>query len=215
MTIRIMLVDDHEIVREGFRSLLERQPDLEVVGQAGDGRAGVRLARELNPDVVVMDVAMKGLNGVEATRQVIHEVAGVKVLALSMHPGQRVVGEMLQAGALGYLVKSCALEELVHAVRTVAAGGTYLSGSIEQPDEAVAPPPQGAASNKAPLSRREREVLQLVAEGKSTKEVAATLHVSTKTIETHRGNIMRKLDIRSIAELTKYAVREGLTPLET
>ncbi len=215
MTIRIMLVDDHQIVREGFRSLLERQPDLDVVGEAGDGRAGVQLARQLKPDVVVMDVAMSGLNGIEATRQVIHDVAGVKVLALSMHPGKRVVGEMLQAGALGYLAKSCALEELVHAVRKVAAGQTYLSSSIERPDETESVPPQSAARGKAALSRREREVLQLVAEGKSTKEVAATLHVSTKTIETHRSNIMRKLEIRSIAELTKYAVREGLTPLET
>ncbi|MBW2455660.1 MAG: response regulator transcription factor [Deltaproteobacteria bacterium] len=214
MTIRIMLVDDHQVVREGFRGLLQRQPDMEVVGEAGDGRTGVRLAEELKPNVVVMDVAMQGLNGVEATRQVIKQVPDVKVLALSMHPGKRVVGEMLQAGALGYLTKSCALEELVHAVRTVAAGGTYLSSSVEQPDELGGIRPGGAATGKADLSQREREVLQLVAEGMSTKEVAATLHVSTKTIETHRSNIMRKLGIHSIAELTKYAVREGLTPLE-
>jgi len=214
MTIRIMLVDDHQVVREGFRGLLERQSDMEVVGEAGDGRAGVKLAEELAPDVVVMDVAMQGLNGVEATRQVLQRVPKVKVLALSMHPGKRVVGEMLQAGALGYLTKSCALEELVHAVRTVAAGGTFLSSSVEQPDEIGALRPDSAARGKAELSQREREVLQLVAEGMSTKEVAATLHVSTKTIETHRGNIMRKLGIHSIAELTKFAVREGLTPLD-
>lgn len=214
MTIRIMLVDDHSVVREGFRGLLQQQADMEVVGEAGDGRTGVRLAEELKPDVVVMDVAMQGLNGVEATRQVLKQVPDVKVLALSMHPGKRVVGEMLQAGALGYLTKSCALEELVHAVRTVAAGQTYLSSAVEQPDGLGGSRPGRPSTGKTDLSQREREVLQLVAEGMSTKEVAATLHVSTKTIETHRSNIMRKLGIHSIAELTKFAVREGLTPLE-
>jgi len=217
MAIRILLADDHQIVRGGFRSLLQQQRDLEVVGEAGDGRAALELARRLKPDMIVMDVAMPDLNGVDATRQILRELPNVKVLALSMHPSRRVVTDMLRAGACGYLVKTCALEELVQAVRAVDAGKTYLSpeiagGVVEEYVHRVAAGASGPSP--AALSQREREVLQLVAEGKTTRQIAAALHVTVKTVETHRHNIMEKLKVHSVAELTKYAIREGLTPLE-
>lgn len=217
MTIRVMLVDDHEVVRNGFRSLLNEEPDIEVVAEAPDGRAAIEIAAQNDPDLIVMDVAMPDLNGVEATRHIIANCPGVKILALSMHPSQRVVSEMLRAGASGYLLKTCALEELVSAVRIVHGGMTYLSPEIsgDLVDEYVrASTTPGGEPGMANLSTREREVLQLVAEGKSSKEIAAILHVSRKTIETHRQHIMDKLDLRSVAKLTKYAIREGLTPLE-
>ncbi len=216
MAIRILLVDDHEIVLEGFRSLLEQQPDMEVVGEATDGRIALEMTRELSPDVVLMDVTMPNLGGVEATRQLVRDFPHVKVLALSMDSSRRMVAQMLTAGAAGYLVKTCALEELVWGVRAVAGGKTYLSPQIA---ECVVEGyvHQGPAEQQVPcalLSGREREVLQLVAEGKSTKEIAATLHLAVKTVEAHRHNVMEKLDIHSIAGLTKHAVREGLTTLE-
>ena len=217
MAIRILLVDDHEIVVEGFRSLLEQQSDMEVVGVAADGRVALQLTRELSPDVVVMDVTMPNLGGVETTRQIVRDFPDAKVLALSMDPSRRIVAQMLTAGASGYLVKTCALEELVWGVRAVAEGKTYLSPQIADGvvDGYVH---QGSAAEQVPcalLSGREREVLQLVAEGKSTKEIAATLHLAAKTVEAHRHNIMEKLDVHSIAGLTKHAIREGLTALES
>lgn len=215
MAIRILLVDDHEIILDGFRSLLEGQADMEVVGQATDGRMALELVRELLPDVVLMDVTMPNLSGIETTRQVVHDYPGTRVLALSMNPSRRIVAQMLAAGASGYLVKTCALEELVWGVRAVASGKTYLSpqvaggvvnGYINRTGEEQVP--------CSLLSGREREVLQLVAEGLSTKEIASKLHLAVKTIEAHRHNIMAKLNIHSIAGLTKHAVREGLTTLE-
>ena len=217
MTIRIMLVDDHEVVRAGCRGLLDKQPDLEVVAEASDGREAVEIAARTDLDLIVMDVAMAGLNGTEATRRIIADCPEVRVLALSMHPSQRVVNEILRAGASGYLLKSCALEDLVRAVRIVHSGRTYLSPEIAGAlvDELV----RSSASQEdkpgaAVLTPREREVLQLVAEGKSSKEIAATLYVSKKTVDTHRQHIMERLDLRTVAELTKYAIREGLTPLD-
>lgn len=214
MTIRLVVADDHKIVREGLRSLLEREPGIDVAAEADNGREAMKLAVELRPDVVLMDLSMPDMNGIEATRRIVESSGGSRVLALSMHSDKRFVVEALAAGAKGYLLKDCASEELVGAIRTVAAGETYLSPRIaglivsDYLDKGSASP---APSTR--LTTREREVLQLFAEGKSTKEVAFLLSVSVKTIETHRVQIMRKLNIRSLAELTKYAIREGITTL--
>ena len=215
MKLRILLADDHKIVRDGLRNLLEKDPDILVVGEAEDGREALQLARKLSPDVVVMDIAMPELNGIEATRQILAEVRKVKVVALSMHSDKRYVSEMLKAGAAGYLLKDCAFEELITAIRTIAKGKIYLSPGIAGVvlEDYIK---QGSTTDSSVfsiLSDREREVLQLMAEGRSTKDVAAHLNVSIKTVETHRTHIMTKLDIHSIAELTKYAIREGLTSL--
>ena len=218
MSIRIVLVDDHEIVRDGLRALLEKQADFEVVGEAHNGREAVRLVRRLRPHVVVMDVSMPDLNGAEATRRILRESPSVRVTALSMHSDRRFVDAMLGAGARGYLLKDCAYQELVRAVRTVADGHVYLSPQIadlvvEQYGCQPAAVAETAASASV-LTPREREVLQLLSEGHGTKQIAARLHVSARTIDTHRQNIMSNLDLHSVAELTKYAVREGLTSLE-
>ncbi len=216
MSIRILLVDDHKIVRDGLRSLIEKDTDTEVIGEAADGRTAVQQARELSPDVVIMDIAMPGLNGIEATRQILSEKPDIKIVALSMHSDSRFVSEMLRMGALGYLLKNCAFEELTNAIHSVIDDQTYLSSGIAEivTKEYVRRLTQTELSTPTVLTDREREVLQLLAEGKSTREVATCLHVSIKTIETHRRQIMRKLNVRSLAELIKYAVREGLTTLD-
>jgi DNA-binding NarL/FixJ family response regulator len=217
MAIRVIIADDHQIVRQGLRILLEREPDLEVVAEAEDGRLTVRLVRELHPDLVIMDVAMPDLNGIEATRQIMLEWPKVKVIALSMYADKRFVVNMLKAGASGYLLKDCAFEELIRAIRVVLAQKTYLSPGVT--DIVVKDYMKGtlptAPSVFSVLTPREREVLQLMSEGKSTNTIADCLHVSVKTIETHRQQVMQKLNLRSIAELTKYAIREGLTSLES
>ncbi len=216
MKKRILLADDHQIVREGLRSLFAKEEDLEVVAEAENGRKAVRLALDLAPDIVVMDVAMPDLNGIEATRQILTKLPSTKVLALSIHSNKRFVVEVLKAGASGYLLKDCAFEELVHAIRAVLANQSYLSPEITGAviDDVVrgAPVSDDAASLR--LSNREREVLQLLAEGKSAREIAQSLHVSVKTIDTHRRHIMKKLNLHSVAELTKYAIREGLTSID-
>jgi DNA-binding NarL/FixJ family response regulator len=216
MSTRILLVDDHQMMRQGLRSMLEKQPDIEVIAEAENGRIAVQLAAELSPHVVILDIAMPDMNGIEAARRITREKSNIKVIALSMHSDRRFVSEMLRAGALGYVLKDSAFEELAQAIRTVAAGEIYLSPKIAglvltgyihhlSADE---------SSAASILTNREREVLQLLAEGKSTKGIAFALGVSVKTIETHRQNMMRKLGVYSVAELTKYAVREGLTDLE-
>jgi len=216
MSIKVLLVDDHAIIREGLRSLLEKQPEMEVIADTDDGRKAVELVRELLPDIVIMDISMPGLNGIEATRQITAEFPDVKVIALSIHSKRRFVADMLSAGATGYILKECLFDELVQAIKAVAAGGRYLSPRIT--DVVVSDYVKRlSATTESPfeaLKTREREVLQLVAEGKSTKQIALELHVSTKTIEANRRQIMEKLNIHSVAELTKYAVREGLTALE-
>ena len=216
MTIRVMLVDDHQIVRDGLRSLLAKQSDMEVIAEADNGRAAVQAAAELRPDVVVMDVGMPDLNGVEATLRVLEAVPNARVVALSMHSDRRFVEGMLAAGASGYVLKDAAFEDLVAAIRTVAQGGTYLCPSVA--GIVVAHYVRGRADASArkavALTPREREVLQLLAEGHSTKQIAARLAVSVKTVETHRSRLMEKLGLHSVAELTKYALREGLTSLD-
>ena len=217
MGIQIIVADDHKVMREGLRSLLEKQGDFEVVAEAEDGRTAVRLAGELEPDIIIMDVAMPDLNGIEATRQIINDSPDMKVVALSMYPDKRFVAEMLKAGASGYLLKNCAFKELVNAIRIVTDNQIYLSPRIAGVvvGDYVGQLSKKGSSAFSALTDREREVLQLLAEGKSTKQIASRLNLSTKTIDSHRQQIMKKLSIRSVAELTKYAVREGLTPLET
>jgi DNA-binding NarL/FixJ family response regulator len=215
-TIRILLADDHKIIRDGLKTLIDREAGMEVVAEAENGRKTVRLAQKLRPNVVVMDVTMPDMNGIDATRKIAEEASGVRVIGLSMHSDRRYILGMLEAGACGYLLKDCAFEELAAAIRNVAAGNTYLSPRIAEVvvkgylDKTPGPSP-GLGSGLTP---REREVLQLLAEGMAAKEIAAHLNVSVKTVETHRRNMMEKLNMHSIAELTKYAVREGLVSIE-
>ncbi|HSI37406.1 MAG: response regulator [Phycisphaerae bacterium] len=215
-TTRIVIADDHDVVRAGIRGVLERQPGFEVVGEATNGRDAVELTRTTHPDVVVLDLSMPDLNGLEATRQIVDQLAGPRVLILSMHSSRQFISEVLKAGASGYLLKNTAVSELTVAVMTVAAGRVYLSPSIADvvvEDYVRHVPSTGRAASDV-LSAREREVLQLLAEGKTSKEIAAALLVSVKTIDACRATIMDKLGLRSVAELTKFAVREGLTPLD-
>ena len=216
MSIRIILADDHKIFRQGLRSLLEKETELELLGEAENGRTAVELTTELQPDVVVMDVSMPDLNGIEATRQIVSRVPGTKVIGLSIHSDRSFVEGMLKAGAKGYLLKDCDSEELIRAIRAVAAGQTYLSpavaGSVVQ--DYVDQTRAKADSNPQRLTSREREVLQLLAEGLTSKEIAAKLSLSVKTVENHRHQIMERLGIRSVAELTKFAIRQGITFLE-
>jgi len=216
MTIKIILADDHKVLREGLKSLLDQQKDIEVIGEADDGQAVVRLARKLEPDIVVLDIGMPNMNGIQATQHIVAEVPDTKVLALSMHSDHQFVVKMLQAGASGYMLKDCAFEELISAVRDIADGKFYLSKDVTGVviSDYINKMQAIDAAGEPILTSRERETLQLIAEGNSTADTAALLNVSTKTVETHRKHIMDKLNIHSIAELTKYAVRVGLTSLE-
>jgi DNA-binding NarL/FixJ family response regulator len=215
MSTRILLADDHKIIRDGLRALLEKEPDMEVVGEAQDGLTTIKLAKKLLPNIVIMDIGMPDMNGIDATRQILTETRGIKVIALSMHSDRRFVLQMLKAGASGYLLKDSAFEELASAIKTVMAGQPYLSPKITDVviKEYIHALPKNEVSVFTALTVREREVLQLIAEGNATKQIASHLSVSVKTIETHRQQIMEKLNIHSIAELTKYAIREGLTTL--
>jgi DNA-binding NarL/FixJ family response regulator len=216
MTIRLLIADDHRLLREGLRALLERRSDIEVVGEAGNGRQAVALCMSLSPDIVVMDVGMEDLNGIDATRQIVASSGRVRVIALSMHSDSRYVLKMLEAGASGYVLKAAAGDELLRAVDAVHRGDKYLSSEITGSlvEDYVRLQRVGPVSAERSLGGREREVLQLVAEGRRSSEVARLLHISAKTVEAHRRNIMKKLGVHTIAELTKYAVREGLTSLD-
>ncbi len=216
MSTRILLVDDHGVIREGLRSLLEKQADIEVVGEAEDGRKAIELVRELLPEIVVMDITMPNLNGVDATRQIKQSFPQVSIIALSIHANRLFVTNMLKAGASAYILKECLFDELIQSIREVQAGNTYLSPRITGvvvgdyiERLAMTSEPQSAG-----LTNRQRQIVQALAEGKMMKQIALELHVSVKTIEADRRQIMEKLDIHSVAELTKYAVREGLTSLE-
>jgi DNA-binding NarL/FixJ family response regulator len=217
MGIRVLIADDHKIMLAGLRSLLEKQTEFDVVAEAENGRKAVQMAQEKKPDVVVMDVSMPDLNGIEATTQIVESLPGTRVIALSMHSDKRFVMGMLRAGASGYLLKDCASQELANAIHQVAGGRKYLSPEITGVviDDFLLGATSGeVATATSLLSAREREVLQLIAEGWSTKQIASHLYVSIKTIETHRRQIMKKLDLHNIADLTKYAIREGLTSIE-
>jgi two-component system, NarL family, response regulator NreC len=211
----ILLVDDHKIMRQGLRSLLSGHPGMSVVAEAENGRKAVELTKETRPDVVIMDVSMPDMNGIEATHQVKMSAPGTKVIALSIHSDRRYVLQMFRAGASGYLLKDCAFEELTRAIRAVSSGQAYLSPGIAGMvvGEFLRGLDADGSTAIPSLSAREREVLQLLAEGKSTKEIASALKVSAKTVETHRRQVMVKLQMNSVAELTKYAIREGLTTL--
>jgi DNA-binding NarL/FixJ family response regulator len=208
--LRILLADDHQLVRDGTRALLERE-GFEVVASAPDGREAIRLARKLSPDIAILDVGMPGLNGVDAAREVAREAPGIRTILLTMHTEDAYVLEALRAGVRGYVLKSQAATELVHAIHEVSQGQTYLSPRISRTvvDAFLA----GTSAPPDPLTAREREVLQLVAEGKTTKEIAYVLGISMKTAESHRGAIMRKLDLHDTASLVRYALRRGLIQL--
>ena len=217
MSIRVLIADDHKIMLAGLRSLLEKQTDFDVVGEAENGRKAVQMAQEKKPEVVVMDVSMPDLNGMEATKQIIESLPETRVIALSMHSDKRFVMGMLRAGASGYLLKDCASEELANAIHQVVNGKKYLSPEITGvviDDFLLGGALEKGTTVASQLSPREREVLQLIAEGWSTKQTASHLYVSIKTIETHRRQLMKKLNLHNIADLTKYAIREGLTSIE-
>ena len=213
MSTTILLVDDHRIVREGLRTLLGQQPDLEVVGEAADGRDAVTQARLLRPDVVVMDIAMPELNGVEATRLILAELPQARIVALSMYADRRFVAEILRAGALGYVLKDGAFEELALAIRTITAGKTYLSPSIAGlvVEELVRQTESPGSPSLGGLTPRERQVLKLLADGMRPREIAQELSISVKTVEVHKQNLMNKLEIHTASELTRFAIREGLS----
>ena len=217
MNIRVLLVDDHRIVRDGLRALLEREPDFEIVGQAEDGLGAVRLARELSPDVLVTDLSMPGLNGVEAVRRIRANNPDVRIVCLSVHDDRRLVLEVIEAGASGYVLKGCSFDELVRGIRMVMANQIYLSTELvgifveqyrRRDDEAA------TSMKRSPLTSREREIVQLFSEGHSTNDIAERLHLSSKTVATHREHIFDKLQLASVAELTRYAIREGLSSLD-
>jgi len=215
MTVQILIADDHKLMREGLSSLLGQQSDIQVIAQAHNGREAIQLTERHCPDVVVMDVSMPDLNGIDATRQIVARRPKTKVIALSMHSDRQFVAEMFRAGASGYLLKDSAFEDLASAIRTVARNETYIAPRISGFSLEDCNHGQTGEPLISPrLTDREREVLQLMAEGKGTKEIAAELGLSAKTIETHRQHLMDKLDIYSIAELTKFAIRQGLTTLD-
>ncbi len=211
--IRVMLVEDHALVRAGIRALLEGLEGVEVVGEAGDGREGLRLIETHRPDVVLMDIAMKGLNGLEATVRVRKDFPDVRVMILSMYTNEEYVLKALQAGAAGYLLKDAGTNELEIAIQAAARGETYLSSAVSKYVVAGYVRRVGGDAELDPLERltpRQREVLQLVAEGQTTKEIARTLHISKKTVHTHRKQLMEQLDIHDVAGLVRYAIRMGL-----
>jgi DNA-binding NarL/FixJ family response regulator len=212
MTCTILVVDDHGVFRDGLRSLLDAESGLTVLAEACDGFTAAKLAKQHSPDIVLLDVSLPGMNGLAAAAAIKVECPSTKVIALSMHSDKRYVVGMLEAGAVGYVLKSSDFEELRRAIEAVCQGGTYLSPQIA--GVVVDMLVRGAGPEVSPLTSREREVLQLIAEGATTKEVASRLHVSVRTAEGYRAQIMAKLNLRSVAEITKYAVREGITSLD-
>jgi DNA-binding NarL/FixJ family response regulator len=214
-SIRVLLVEDHEVVRTGLRVLMEKEPAFEILDDVGDGESALEAARSQHPDVMLMDISMPKMNGIEATRRITSEMENIKILCLSMHREKRMIGAMLKAGASGYLVKSCAAKELNAAIQVVASGEIYISPSIagDVVDEYVRGSPERKKSLHIALSSRERQVLQMIAEEHNTKEIAARMTLSEKTVAAHRLKLMDKLNIHTVAGLTHYAIREGLCDL--
>ena len=207
----IVVADDHKIVREGLVKLLEGQADISVIGEAADGEEAVKMVLEKKPDIVIMDIWMPRLSGIDATRRIVKRGSQTKVLVLSMHESRTYVEEVLRAGASGYIVKNSASSDLLQAIDAVQGGASYLSPAItQQVVDAIARPGDSSPSGVAMLTDREREVLQLIAEGLSSKEIAGMLGVSLKTIDSHRSNLMQKLDIHKVSGLVRFAIRAGL-----
>ena len=207
----IVVADDHKIVREGLVKLLEGQADFSVIGEAADGEEAVKMVLEKKPDIVIMDIWMPRLSGIDATRRIVKRGSQTKVLVLSMHESRTYVEEVLRAGASGYIVKNSASSDLLQAIDAVQGGASYLSPAItQQVVDAIARPGDSSPSGVAMLTDREREVLQLIAEGLSSKEIAGMLGVSLKTIDSHRSNLMQKLDIHKVSGLVRFAIRAGL-----
>jgi|TARA_B110000967_G_scaffold182760_1_gene200937 DNA-binding NarL/FixJ family response regulator len=210
--IKIVLVDDHKLLREGLRNIIEQKTNMFIIGEASDGREAIKMCSKLLPDVLVMDVAMPGLNGIEAAKQIHKNHPEIKIIGLSMHSGRQFIQGMFKAGAFGYLLKDGDADELITAITTVVEHKKYLSKDINQ--DFLSTLRKGDNIEKAPLSSREKEVLQLIAEGNSSKKIGEILFLSSKTIDVHRNNIMKKTDLHTISELTKYAIQRGLTTLE-
>jgi two-component system response regulator NreC len=215
MNLKIMLADDHKVLLDGLRALLSQVKGLSVAATAQTGREALRLADELEPDIVIMDIGMPDMNGIEATRRIVSSHPGTKVIALSVHSESKYVTEMIRAGASGYVLKQCAFEEIERAIEAVALHQAYLSPGVAREvfRRLSEPETRQRESAFSMLSSREREILQLLAEGKTAREVAETVNISVKTVDTHKQNVMKKLNLGSFAELVKYAVRQGLTPL--
>jgi two-component system response regulator NreC len=215
---KILLVEDHVVVRQGLKALLSSEADIEVVGEAANGREALQLVSELQPDLVLMDISMPGLNGIEATRQICQHYPGIEVVILSMHSNEEYVFQVLRAGASGYVLKQSDSAEVLTAIRAALAGGSFLSPPISRAvidDYVRRAETRGRSGTLDLLTPREREVLQLLAEGLSNQEIADQLSISVKTVETHRGNMMKKLAVDSKTDLVKYALRKGWASLET
>ena len=215
MPIKILLTDDHKILREGLKKLLLERDDMEIVGEANDGREAVNIAQQLLPDIVVMDISMPNLNGIEASKIMLKNNPLIKIIILTINSDKRYLESALKAGVRGYLLKDCAFDELITAIKCVNFNKTYISPDIAGllVENLVLSNQINEKEEKKLLTQREREILQLLSEGKSTKEISKTLSLSIKTIETHRQQIMSKLKLFSVAELTKYAIREGITSI--
>ncbi|WP_298779721.1 response regulator transcription factor [uncultured Polaribacter sp.] len=211
--IKIVLVDDHQLVRKGLRNIIEQRLNMHIIGEASDGREAIKIASKLLPNVIIMDVAMPGLNGVEAAKQIYKAHPEIKIIGLSMHSGKQFIQGMFKAGAFGYLLKDGDSDELITAISTVMENKKYLSKDLNQ--DFLIQLKKGESLEKAPLSSREKEVLQLISEGKTSKEIGEVLFLSPKTIDVHRNNIMKKTELFTIPELTKYAIKKGLTTLDT
>lgn len=216
MSTSIVLVDDHKIMRDGLRNILQNEKDIEIIGEADNGRDAVKLILDVKPDIAIMDIGMPEMNGVEATRQIVKEMPNIKIIALSMHYDMQFVSGMIKAGAKGYLLKDCAGSELVTAIKTVNKNNTYICQDITNTliDDFSKAQSVEYVGDDTVLTNRENEILQLLTEGKTTKQIAQDLFISVKTVEAHRTNIMHKLDIRNLPELTKYAIRKGITTVD-
>lgn len=210
--IKIILVDDHKLIRDGLRNIIGKKSNMHIIGEASDGREAIKLASKLQPNVIVIDVAMPGLNGIEAAKQIHKTDSKIKIIGLSMHSGKQFIQGMFRAGAYGYLLKDGDSDELITAITTVMENKRYLSKEINQ--EFLTLLKNGETLEKSKLSSREKEVLQLIAEGKSSKEIGEILFLSPKTIDVHRNNIMKKIELNTISDLTKYAIQKGLTTLD-